>query len=345
MGFVEKIYTSVFDVLDGVAEQQFGEVAMQLGLTGQLLATIAVILMLINLSAQTVPMTPETVVITSIKMVLIAGFLQNWSQFNSLATAVFDLFDGVSAALVNSVVSGTGDTLSGPRSFAQSFDDILARVADYANVTAGRLNIQGSVINGIVWLLMGIFSAVVALLMVGSRIVLTLLIGLAPLAILCTMFSWTKGMFERWLSAVITVSIYPVVIAAVFATVIGLLMAVLDLIGDPEEITYIGQVTPVLGVLCLSIILSGMTPMIASSITGSFGFHDMVTASLGRASARIAGAAGGKVYQQTKRAPSTGSGDTTTRPTPATANPPVQANSRAAQLNRAAERVQRLRRK
>jgi len=301
--------------------------------------------MLINLGSQTVPMTQETVLITSLKMVLIAGFLQSWSQFNSFTNAIFDLFDGVSAALVNSVVSGTGDTLSGPRSFAASFDDILARVADYANVTAGRLNILGSVINGIVWILMAIFSAVVALLIVGSRIVITLLIGLAPLAILCTMFSWSKNYFERWLSAVVSFSFYPVVIAAVFATVLGLLGAVIDQVGDPEAITSIGQVTPVLGVLCLSVLLAGMVPMIASAITGNIGLQDMVTAGLGRASSRIAGAAGRKAYQKSKKAASTVAGNTAAYMRNPIANTRDQVDARAAQINRAAERVQRLRRK
>tara|TARA_R110002072_G_scaffold1308_6_gene10668 strand:+ start:1036 stop:2073 length:1038 start_codon:yes stop_codon:yes gene_type:complete len=345
MGFVEKIYTSVISVLDGVAEQQFGQVAAQLGSTGQILATIAVILMLINLGSQTVPMTQETVLVTCIKMVLIAGFLQNWSQFNSVANAVFDLFDGVSAALVNSVVSGSGDALSGPSSFAASFDDILARVADYANVTAGRLNILGSVINGIVWILMAIFSAVVALLMVGSRIVITLLIGLAPLAILCTMFSWSKDYFQRWLSAVVAFAFYPVVIAAVFATVLGLLGAVLDLVGDPEAITSIGQVTPVLGVLCLSVLLAGMVPMIVSTITGNIGLQDMVSTRIGRASSRIAGTAGRKAYQQTRTAASSVASDTAAYMKNPIANTREQGSSRAAQINRAAERVQRLRRK
>ncbi|WP_371154001.1 type IV secretion system protein [Jannaschia sp. 2305UL9-9] len=345
MGFVEKIYTSVIGVLDGVAEQQFGQVAAQLGSTGQILATIAVILMLINLGSQTVPMTQETVLITCVKLVLIAGFLQNWSHFNSVSNAVFDLFDSVSAALVNSVVSGSGDALSGPQSFAASFDAILARVADYANVTAGRLNILGSVINGIVWFLMAVFSAAVALLMVGSRIVITLLIGLAPLAILCTLFSWSKNYFERWLSAVVAFSFYPVVIAAVFATVIGLLGAILDLVGDPEMITSIGQVTPVLGVLCLSTLLAGMVPMIVSSITGNIGLQDLVTSGFGRMGRRLTGMAGNYAYKKIRPKDSIGAGNTAASERAAGPDARDQTNSRAAQINRASERIVRLRRK
>lgn len=345
MGFVEKIYLSVIGVLDGVAEQQFGEVAAQLGSTGQVLATIMVILMLINFGLQTIPMTQGAVLITSLKMVLLAGFFQNWNQFNSVANAVFNVFDGVSAALVNSVVSGSGEVLDGPRSFAASFDAILAQVADYANVTAGRLNILGSVINGIVWVLMAIFSSVVALLMVGSRLIITLLIGLAPLAILCTMFSWSKGYFERWLSALVSFSFYPVVTAAVFATVIGLLGTVIDLVGDPVEITSIGQITPIMAVLCLSTLLAAMVPMIVSAITGNIGLKDLVTAGLARASSRLAGAAGNRTYQQTRKAASTFTGTTTAYPNTPVTNTQVEVSSRAEQINRATERIQRLRRR
>lgn len=176
-------------------------------------------------------------------------------------------------------------------------------------------------------------------------IVITLLVGLAPLAILCTMFSWSKDYFQRWLSAAIAFAFYPVVIAAVFATVLGLLGAVLDLVGDPEEITSIGQVTPVLGVLCLSVLLAGMVPMIVSTITGNISLQDMVTTGLGRTSSRLAGTAGRKAYQQTRKAASNVASDTAAYMKNPIANTREQGASRAAQINRAAERVQRLRRK
>lgn len=345
MGYVETIYTIVTNTLDGVAEAQFGQLAASIGLTGQLLAAVMTVLVLINMSMQTVPASKETSLIFLVKMVLIALFLQNWSQFNLFASAILSMFDSVAGALISSVSTATGDTLAGPLSFAIAFDQLMDQMKDYMNVTAGRMNILGSVINGLMWLLMGLFSAVAALLMMGSRIVITLLLGVAPLAILSTLTPITKSFFERWLSAVVAMALYPVVIAGVFATIIGIMKAVIEGIGSAESIQTLGAVTPIIAILIMSTLMAGMIPTIVGSISGQIGLKDMVTGGLARAAGRITGAAAGAAGGAAMRGTSTVVKDTASYMKNPVQNTRQQVDSRAAQINRASERIARLRRK
>jgi type IV secretion system protein VirB6 len=356
MGIVELIYTFVTDALSSVAEAQFGEMVALVGGTAQTLSIIVVILTLINMSTQTVPASASASVMLLVKITLIALFLQNWTQFNVVAESVLDLFDRASGAMVASFAADSGAILTTPRSFAQSFDILMADVAAYFNVTAGRMNILGSVISGIMWLLSGVFSVAAAFIMVASRIVITLCIGLAPLAILCTLTSFTKHWFEKWLSFSITMAIYPVVIAGVFSTILGISKHILNEVGEANSIASLGAVIPVLGVLIMSIGMAAMVPIIVSGISGSVGVSDLVTrATAGGISqaARGAGSAaknfGGGMMGSgpSENAGYVGRGANALGGAArnAASSSGEQVNSRAAGINRASERMARLRRK
>ncbi|MEH6737038.1 MAG: type IV secretion system protein [Sulfitobacter sp.] len=51
--------------------------------------------------------------------------------------------------------------------------------------------------------------------LVLSKMVVTLLVGIAPVMITLTLFKITQDYFNRWLSALIAWSLYPIVIAGV----------------------------------------------------------------------------------------------------------------------------------
>lgn len=345
MGLVELIYTFCTDALSSVAEAQFGQMVALVGGTAQTLAIIVAILTLINMGMQTVPASASASVLLLVKITLIALFLQNWTQFNAVADSVIDLLDRVAGAMVASFVADSGATLSTPRTFAREFDDMMNTVAAYFNVTAGRLNILGSVISGIMWLLAALFSIAAAMLMVASRIVITLCIGFAPLAILCTLTKFTKNYFESWLSFTVKMALYPVVIAGVFSTILGIGTHILDQIGAADSVATLGAVIPVIGVLIMSLLMATMVPIIVNGISGSVGVQDLVTASIARSAGRIASMAGGVVAGAAVRGAMTAGSDTASYMKNPVQNTREQVNSRAGDLNRAAERMERLRRK
>lgn len=345
MGLVELIYTYATDALSSVAEAQFGQMVALVGGTAQTLAIIVAILTLINMGMQAVPASASASVLLLVKITLIAMFLQNWTQFNAVADSVLDLLDRAAGAMVASFVADSSATLTTPRTFAREFDDLMADVASYFNVTAGRMNILGSVISGIMWLLAGLFSIAAAMLMVASRIVITLCIGLAPLAILCTLTKYTKSYFESWLSFTVKMALYPVVIGGVFATILGISTHILAQVGEANSIESLGAVIPVLGVLILSLLMAAMVPIIVGGISGGVAATDLVTAGIALAGGRIAGRAVGTAARAAGHGAATAASDTVSYMKNPVQNTREQVNTRAGQLNSAAERMERLRRK
>ncbi len=69
---------------------------------------------------------------------------------------------------------------------------------------------------------------------------IALLIGIAPVMIFLTLFEVTKDYFARWLSALISFALYPIVVAGVFATITGVSSALIGELGDPEGASNIG---------------------------------------------------------------------------------------------------------
>jgi type IV secretion system protein VirB6 len=361
MGFVEANYTSILNFLNELGGTQFASVAGQIAVSAQILCVIVVILVLINMSLQAIPMSGGPVLVLLIKIVLIALFLQSWAQFNSLFLAVDSLFTGVSNRMLAASLGDGTDTTN----FARELDNLGSTTSRFANVTAGRLNILGGFINGIMYVLMAILGAISLLALVVSRVVLTVLIAVAPLAIFATLTSPTKSYFESWLSAVITMFIFPLVLAGVFAVILSLANNTISGI-EADEVTTIGKTLPIMQVIVLSIILVLTTPFVVQLVSGSIQLGNLVSGA-GSLAARgsmagakgafsgagglINGAKGGDAGQSAGKAARAGAAIGGGLRTAASAMSPSNfgdnlkggINQRAGQLNRVSERVERFR--
>ncbi|KIT16566.1 type IV secretion system protein [Jannaschia aquimarina] len=297
MGFIETIYTDTITFLDGIGETQFGQIGTAIAGPAQILAALVALLVLINMSMQWRPIDARDSLLLFVKLILVALFLQNWTQFNAVVSALYDLFDSVSTSFLDVAGSSSGTT------FARELDQLIERQADAFNITAGRLNILGSVLNALMLFLIAIFGAFATLAMVAARVVLTLLISLAPLAIMASLSEKTKSYFEAWVSALMSMLLFPVLIAGVFATILAMSRAAIDPLGD--EINTMGDLTPLLMVVVLSIILVAASPFILTQITGSFQLGAFA-GTLARGSIAPATAVGGRLVGAAKRAPAAG---------------------------------------
>jgi len=93
-------------------------------------------------------------------------------------------------------------------------------------------------------LLLPILGGLAAFILVASRLMIALLIGIAPVMIFLTIFEVTKDYFARWLSALVSFALYPIVVAGVFATITGVSSALIGELGDPEGASNIGAPIP-----------------------------------------------------------------------------------------------------
>ena len=205
--------------LDTAAETQFGSVAATVGTLLVLGTTVVVIFVFLNMIYQYKAMDGRTAFWLAVKIGLIGIFATNWVQFNALSSAILAGIDSIAGALVASVGGG----VPGPSgTFAEEFDRLIAELGEYLNAAGSELNwMAGAMLDIVGVLMLSILGGLAAFILVASRLMIALLIGIAPIMIFLTLFDVTKDYFARWLSALISFAIYPIVVAGVFATITG----------------------------------------------------------------------------------------------------------------------------
>ena len=253
--------------LDSAAETQFGAVASTVGTLLVLGATLVVVLVCLNMIYQYRAMDGRTAFWLAVKVGLIGVFATNWVQFNAFSSAVLNGIDSIAGSLVASVGGGT----PGPSgTFAEEFDRLIAELGEYLNAAGSELNwMAGALLDVLGVLLLSILGGLAAFILVASRLMIALLIGIAPVMIFLTLFEVTKDYFARWLSALVSFALYPIVVAGVFATITGVSAALIGELGDPEGASNIGALIP----FCMMVLMAKgfiiATPFIVRSISGN----------------------------------------------------------------------------
>ena len=154
--------------------------------------------------------------------------------------------------------------------FAEEFDRLIAELGDYLNAAGSELNwMAGAMLDIVGVLLLSILGGLAAFILVASRLMIALLIGIAPVMIFLTLFEVTKDYFARWLSALISFAIYPIVVAGVFATITGVSSALIGELGDPEGASNIGALIPFFMMVLMAKGFIIATPFIVRAISGN----------------------------------------------------------------------------
>jgi type IV secretion system protein VirB6 len=203
----------------------------------------------------------------AIKIGLIGVFATNWVEFNAFATAILSGIDSIAGSLVASVGGGS----PGPSgTFAEEFDELIAALGDYLNAAGSELNwMAGALLDTLGVLLLSILGGLAAFIVIASRLMIALLIGIAPVMIFLTLFDVTKDYFARWLSALVSFAMYPIVVAGIFATITGVSRALLAELGDPEGAPNIGALIPFFMMVLMAKGFIIATPFIVRSVSGN----------------------------------------------------------------------------
>lgn len=253
--------------LNSAAETQFGAVAATVGTMIQLAATVLVIFVFINMAYQYRSMDGRQAFWLAVKIILIGIFATNWTQFNSVSAAILNGIDSIAGSLVASVGGG----VPGPSgTFAEEFDDLIEALGNYLNAAGSELNwMAGALMDMLGVVLLSLLGGLAAFILVASRLMIALLIGIAPVMIFLTLFEVTKDYFSRWLSALISFAIYPIVVAGVFATIVGVADALLTELGDPAGASNIGALIPFFMMILMAKGFIVATPFIVRAISGN----------------------------------------------------------------------------
>ncbi len=265
------IVTFLVETADGFlqdsAESQFGAIASTVGSVMILAMTLLVTLVFINMALQVRSMDGRTAFWLAVKLTLVGLFSTNWAQFNSFSTAILTGIDSIAGSLVMSVGGGT----PGPSgTFAESFDDIIGEFAEYLNgIGENMIWVAGGFMAVLGTFLLSLLGGLAAFFLIASRLMIALLIGLAPIMIFLTLFEVTKDYFARWLSALISFGMYPVFIAGIFATIIGVSQSVIDRLADADAIDRIGAVVPLLMMIMMAKGFLLATPFLVRAVSGN----------------------------------------------------------------------------
>jgi type IV secretion system protein VirB6 len=73
---------------------------------------------------------------------------------------------------------------------------------------------------------------------------LAFMIDIAPIMIALSLFDISKDYFHRWLSSTVSYALYPLIIAGVFSTVVGMSRSLMAELGDPSGASNIGALVP-----------------------------------------------------------------------------------------------------
>ncbi|MGR3594003.1 MAG: type IV secretion system protein [Limimaricola soesokkakensis] len=268
MGVVTFFVETTDGFLDNAAETQFGMVAATVGTLGTVTCTLVVLFVFLNLAFGFRDMDGRMTFWLVVKMVLIAIFAQSWTQFSTFSSALLNGIDSIAGALVASV--GGGGEIGPSGTFAEEFDVLIGTMTEYLDAIADSMNwMTGAVINGIGLVLLSLLGGIAAFIVVFARVVMTLMLALAPIMIFLTLFDATKDYFLRWVSSTASFALYPVVVAGVFATIIGVGGSLMASLGDPATADNIGALVPFFMLILMSKAFILATPFLVRAISGN----------------------------------------------------------------------------
>lgn len=337
MGIVTFLVDAAEQGLQTVAASQFAAVASGLGGVVMLAATLAIVLLFVNMAFQFRPMDVSDVYPLLFKIGLINAFAFNWLNFNYVSSLVTDGLDSLAGLMIGSI---TGDTGSGSAYFAGRFDQMLDDLADHANAIGDNLPwMAGALLSFFFTALLALAGGAAGVVLVLSKTMVAFLVGLAPVMITLSMFRATQDYFHRWLAALISWSFYPVVIAGTMSVIFGLFRVLQSRVGGVENLTSIGAALPFLAVVMISLGMILSIPVIVRTLTGDMN-SGWAASAVGRAAEKFARQA----PVQNRPARSTGSdAEATTRPVASSFATNTSSNRIAAVPSTGtAERLQRM---
>uniref|UniRef100_UPI0023F27041 type IV secretion system protein n=1 Tax=Haematobacter missouriensis TaxID=366616 RepID=UPI0023F27041 len=151
------------------------------------------------------------------------------------------------------------------------FDNLIERFSAYLNAIGNNLGwMAGAILSGIGLILLSLLGFMTGIVLIFAKMMLSLMLGLAPAMIALSLFDATKDFFHRWVSTTVSYAFYPVVIAAMFSTVVGMANALIAQMGDPASATNIGSLVPFFVIVFLAKGFVAATPLIVRGLSGNF---------------------------------------------------------------------------
>jgi len=258
MALVEKILSDLDLAVQDVGERYFTSTANALDPTLTIVTTLLIVLIGVQIALGVNRMSMRDAWQLVSRIVLVFIFARSWANFG----VIYDALSSGAGSLALSFFNG--DTPNP----AAAMDQFAVQMSD---VTDGAARAVGSIMRGLVsaalFIILSILMAAYVLIVGFSKIMIAFLLGVAPLAMIATIFERTKTLFEAWLTAFVGYLMYPIAAAAVIGAVVSM--------ADAQflEQDKVETISMILGFLCVTfvgIFALLAIPTAAAHITGSF---------------------------------------------------------------------------
>ncbi len=259
MAIVADIMGFIDTAVSGAAQDTFIAVADGYGGIITILAVMAFIVFGIAVALGVVTARVGDMTQLILRIVLIFTFGLSWANFE----VIYDALTNTGDSLVTALFTTTDD------SGAASSVDLAEGFALQAQETAGAvIKAESAIARGflgaIMYLLLALLQAAYILVAGFAKIMIGILVGLAPFAVAATCLNRTQFLFEAWVSSLIGYFMYPVAAAGVMGFVASVAKAAFT---SRNEETLIG-ITGVVVIIIVGIYGLLTIPQVASNITG-----------------------------------------------------------------------------
>ena len=259
MAIVADIMGFIDSAVNNAAEDTFVVVAANYGGLITILATIAFAIFGLAIGLGMITVRTGDLTQLVLRIVLIFTFGLSWPNFEVIYDALTNTGDGLVAALFSVAdESGAGSSIDLAENFANQAQETAA------SVIRAESAIARGFLGAIMYLLLATLQAAYILVAGFAKIMIGILIGLAPFAIAATCLNRTQFLFEAWVSALIGYFMYPVAAAGVMGFIASVATRAFDISDDS---TLIG-ITGVVVIIIVGIYALYTIPQVASNITG-----------------------------------------------------------------------------
>ena len=235
--------------------------------------TILLVLVGINAALNVYRISMRDAFQLSIRIVLVLMFGLSWSNFS----VFYEALSSGTGSLALSFFTVTGHALAETNTYV-AMDGFSQKMAENVDAVSEA---QGSIMRGVVaallYAVLALLMAAYILIVAFAKIMIAFLLGLAPFAIMATIFEKSKNLFEAWLSALIGYLLYPVAAAAIIGTVITVANKVHR---DAEEVSNIGAIIGFLVMCFVGFFALRAIPQAAANITGQISLANLTPEAL-----------------------------------------------------------------
>lgn len=264
MGVIEEFVDRAQGQLEDVAQSSFGAVLDGMGDLTAVMATLAVVMLGVNMVLQYRPMSAGAIIVTFIKLIAIGSIGLVWGQFNMIASAV----EGGINSIASNLLGQFGGTEVPSNNLAAAMDAFISDFAEKANQVMEPMGwMAGAIMSVVVFISMGSLAALAALLLIFGQVMVTIYIGIAPIFIALSMFEVTKDYFNRWLQGTISYMLYPLVTAVMLGGLIRIVMGYMDTLSTSMTES-ISDFIPFIACMVIMTVCTLCIPMIVSSLSG-----------------------------------------------------------------------------